>query len=624
MAKKPFDLDLKHNPKRNGYDLSKPVYFSAKPSELLPIWHRSVLPTDNFKIRVQHKTRTKPLNTAAYVDIKEYFDFFFVPYSFLWKNAKQVHTENTKNSIAAINPYGNLSVGQEVPHFDINQVYNLDSIRDTSYPPSIFTKLNDKWDVFGMRRSYQMTKLLNYLGYPYVSITDLDILGAPNTGDEFPEGVFGKWVQSKQSLYPLLAYNAIYYTFFRNKVWETNQPYNYNVDYLSSNALVSYDTTGNQVFWNNPTLFDLKYSNYPKDLIFGLLPDSQEGEVSVAEGSILQKDGYPSRFVDVGLRDSGSTTTDLADMSVKEVLTSEDDYRFVMGVDRNSFEPVDGDKYSVRTSDIAERMKSQLSILELRKSSFVQRYREILGSGELDYQKIIYKLFGVEISNEQEGLPVYLGGDVSSITISEVVNQALGDGAQADIKGKGEINAKTSEIEFHNTNKEYGLIMCIYHAQPVVQYGVNSLHFDCAKVEADDYANPVFDQLGFEEFPLQFFTTDRNSVLQQNVGMLGYTTRYYDYKLDFGRIVGSLKASLERGNAEGWIAPITEKNMQLVRTEWQDNRAIDYNFFKMSPKVLDPIFSVKAGIDVTTDPFDCFANFEVHAVRPLDYHGFPY
>lgn len=632
MAKKPFDLDLKHNPKRNGYNLGKDILFSAKPSELLPVWHRSVLPTDNFKIRVKHKTRTKPVNSAAYTRIREYFDFFFVPYSFLWKNAKQVHTQNTTNSVAAVSPYSNLSVGNYVPQIAIDSIYGISSYINSEIPPSIFTKLNSKFtgasDYFGFNRACQMTKLLNYLGYPHITQSDLEFMVAPLEGNlsRFDNGVFGNWVQHRVSLYPLLAYNAIYYTFFRNKIWETNQPYNYNVDYISNVGIISYDTTSEQRFWDNPTLFDMKYSNFPKDLFFGILPDSQEGEVSLADVDIVPTDD--SRFsdkVDVFVKDS--TGQDVAPTMKSTGGTTSTSVLYELEAQYlGSGDGVDGSKLYTRVNDLTKSLQGKLSILELRKASFIQRYREIIGSGDLDYQKIIYKLFGVEISNEQEGLPVYLGGDTSDINISEIVNNNLSGDNEAVIKGKGETSATTSEIEFTNPNKEYGIIMCIYHAQPQVLYALDNMHFDVAKVDADDYANPVFDQLGFEEIPNQFFTTNRNSVNLNNNGMLGYTTRYFEYKMDVGRVMGSFKVDVENGNTQGWIAPVTEDLLMLPTGQRpvESIYNVGVNFFKMSPRILDPIFTVKADDYVTSDPLDVFANFEVHAVRPLDYHGFPY
>ena len=44
---------IKNNPKRNGFDLSERVAFTAKVGELLPIVTKEVLPGDKFKIKIK-------------------------------------------------------------------------------------------------------------------------------------------------------------------------------------------------------------------------------------------------------------------------------------------------------------------------------------------------------------------------------------------------------------------------------------------------------------------------------------------------------------------------------------------------------------------------------------------
>ena len=77
--------DVRNKPNRNGFDLSQKNSFTAKVGELLPVYHKIALPGDKFNFRVQHVTRTQPVNTAAFTRIREYFDFFFVPYRLLWR-----------------------------------------------------------------------------------------------------------------------------------------------------------------------------------------------------------------------------------------------------------------------------------------------------------------------------------------------------------------------------------------------------------------------------------------------------------------------------------------------------------------------------------------------------------
>ena len=84
------------------------------------------------------------------------------------------------------------------------------------------------------------------------------------------------------NLFPLLAYQKIYQDFFRWSQWEKSDPSSYNVDYYTGvgvnlATLPSYDSS----YWKSDTMFDLKYCNWNKDMLMGVLPNSQFGDVAV-------------------------------------------------------------------------------------------------------------------------------------------------------------------------------------------------------------------------------------------------------------------------------------------------------------------------------------------------------
>lgn len=88
---------LRNKTSRNGFDLSSKRNFTAKPGELLPVKCWEVLPGDKWSIDLKSFTRTQPLNTAAFARIREYYDFYFVPYNLLWNKANTVLTQMYDN-----------------------------------------------------------------------------------------------------------------------------------------------------------------------------------------------------------------------------------------------------------------------------------------------------------------------------------------------------------------------------------------------------------------------------------------------------------------------------------------------------------------------------------------------
>lgn len=613
MSKIFQDLNLRNNPKRNGFPLSHRVNFTAKVGEILPVDHFDVIIGDKWRIDLSNYTRTAPADTAAAVVIKEYFDVYFVPYRLTWKNSPAVHTQNTKNPVSATSPYSNLPVGSHTPQFDF---YNYYPFTPRGAVETIIYRLGQKTNEFGYNRGAMSAKLMNHLGYTYFSIDNItDAVGSLN-----PSKSKQYWGPRYLSLYPLLAYQCIYYNMFRNSQWQDNVPYNYNVDYLSQNALVSFDLSSTssewQEYWDNPTLFDLQYANYPKDLFFGFFPDAQYGDeatVSV-EGSVQVLGGNKTVRAGVGPAESAVYVKDGTSLHYRDA--NGDSVRGNMHVSLDVQNPT---------------FESSFGILELRKAQALQKYKEIRGSGNQSYGTLIQKIFGVSVPDTLDTVPLYLGGYSSEVKFSEVVNTNLVGSNDADIKGKGIGGSRNNRvIEFEP--KENGCIMILYHAQPVVDYALDALHFDVVRTEADDFANPLFDQLGFQELPFYFLASSAfNNFSSGSVTTLGYTTRYFDYKCAVDRTLGDF-----RETSKTWLAPIDFDYLKQY-TDSFGTIHLNYNFFKVNPAILDPIFSVQAapgdvvtpgelspGDTVDTDQLKIFANLDISVIRPLDRDGTPY
>ena len=93
---------IRNKPSRNGFDLSFKKNFTAKAGELLPVMVKEVLPGDTFKINLKAFTRTQPVNTAAFARIREYYDFFYVPYDLLWNKSNTLLTQMLDNPQHAV------------------------------------------------------------------------------------------------------------------------------------------------------------------------------------------------------------------------------------------------------------------------------------------------------------------------------------------------------------------------------------------------------------------------------------------------------------------------------------------------------------------------------------------
>ena len=128
------------------------------------------------------------------------------------------------------------------------------------------------------------------------------------------------------------------------------------------------------------------------------------------------------------------------------------------------------------------------------KLNFYRSGKRLLSHDNKGYKDQLEKHWGVSVGDGFSELCTYLGGVSSSIDINEVVNTNITGSAAADIAGKG-VGVANGEINF-NSKDRYGLIMCIYHCLPLLDYTTDMLDSAFLKVNSTDYAIPEFDRVG--------------------------------------------------------------------------------------------------------------------------------
>jgi len=569
---------IRNKPSRNGFDLSFKKNFTAKAGELLPVMVKEVLPGDTFKINLKAFTRTQPVNTAAFARIREYYDFFFVPYDLLWNKSNTVLMQMYDNPqhAVSIDPTKNFVLNGEMPYMTSEAI--------ASYINALSTAAflaNYKSNYFGYDRSKSSVKLLEYLGYGNYESFLADGWNTAPLMANVNHNVFG-----------LLAYQKIYSDFYRDSQWERVSPSTFNVDYLDGSSM-NLDDTYSTEFYQNYNFFDLRYCNWQKDLFHGVLPHQQYGETAVA--SITPN--VTGKLTLSNFSTVGTSPTTASGTATKNL---------------PAFDTV-GD----------------LSILVLRQAEFLQKWKEITQSGNKDYKDQLEKHWGVSVGDGFSELCTYLGGVSSSIDINEVINTNITGSAAADIAGKG-VGVANGEINF-NSNGRYGLIMCIYHCLPLLDYTTDMLDPAFLKVNSMDYAIPEFDRVGMQSMPLLQLMNPLRSMANASGLVLGYVPRYIDYKTSVDQSVGGFKRTLN-----SWV--ISYGNASVVDQVALPSSAppvepsepvpsvapMNFTFFKVNPNCLNPIFAVEVNSDMSTDQFLCSSFFDIKSVRNLDTDGLPY
>lgn len=546
---------LRNKTSRNGFDLSFKKNFTAKAGELLPVMVKEVLPGDSFKINLRSFTRTQPINTAAFARIREYYDFYFVPYDLLWNKANTVLTQmydNPQHSVS-MNPTDNFVLSGTMPSITASGLAKyLVNVNDSG----------EELNYFGYNRALCSAKLMEYLGYGnfyrYAK------------GDQFTWDEHPLLNNLNFNIFGFLAYQKIYSDYYRDSQWERIAPSTFNVDFMDgsgNNSIEPYlDGDFSSDIITNYNLFDLRYCNWQKDLFHGLVPHQQYGESAV-----------------------------------------------------------------VQTSDVESGNPTDFTILALRQAEFLQKWKEITQSGNKDYKDQIEKHWGVSAGDALSEMCTYLGGISSSLDINEVVNSNITGDNAADIAGKG-TGVSNGYINF-NAGAKYGVIMCIYHCLPLLDYTADLLESAFTKVNATDYAIPEFDRVGMEAVPFAKMINPLKNEGGLNFTafasmIMGYAPRYIDYKTSVDSSIGGFRDTLKNwvisyGNTSICNQLSTLNGPTLPGPE-PSVAPMNYTFFKVNPDCLNPLFAVAVNSEISTDNFLCSSFFDVKVVRNLDTDGLPY
>lgn len=546
---------LRNKTSRNGFDLSFKKNFTAKAGELLPVMVKEVLPGDSFKINLRSFTRTQPINTAAFARIREYYDFYFVPYDLLWNKANTVLTQmydNPQHSVS-MNPTDNFVLSGTMPSITASGLAKyLVNVNDSG----------EELNYFGYNRALCSAKLMEYLGYGnfyrYAK------------GDQFTWDEHPLLNNLNFNIFGFLAYQKIYSDYYRDSQWERIAPSTFNVDFMDgsgNNSIEPYlDGDSSSDIITNYNLFDLRYCNWQKDLFHGLVPHQQYGESAV-----------------------------------------------------------------VQTSNVESGNPTDFTILALRQAEFLQKWKEITQSGNKDYKDQIEKHWGVSAGDALSEMCTYLGGISSSLDINEVVNSNITGDNAADIAGKG-TGVSNGYINF-NAGAKYGVIMCIYHCLPLLDYTADLLESAFTKVNATDYAIPEFDRVGMEAVPFAKMINPLKNEGGLNFTafasiIMGYAPRYIDYKTSVDSSIGGFRDTLKNwvisyGNTSICNQLSTLKGPALSGPE-PSVAPMNYTFFKVNPDCLNPLFAVAVDSEISTDNFLCSSFFDVKVVRNLDTDGLPY
>lgn len=629
---------LKNKPSRNSFDLSHRNMFTAKVGELLPCFVQELNPGDSVKVTSSYFTRTAPLQSNAFTRLRENVQYFFVPYSALWKYFDSQVLNMTKNanggdiSRIASSLVGNQKVTTQMPcvNYKTLHAYLLKFINRTSVGSD--GGFGNEF-IAGCYRHAETAKLLQLLGYGNFpeQFANFKVKNDKDnkSGLNFHDVTYKN--SPYLSIFRLLAYHKICNDHYMYRQW---QPYNAslcNVDYLTPNSssLLSIDDAllsipDDRLKADKINLLDMRFSNLPLDYFSGVLPTSQFGSESVVNLNLGSASGSASI--------SGVTGSDRGRWSGVGALSglplfSSDNATNVDAKSSNGVTTSYNHSHTISGSaTINTELSGNLSIIALRNALAAQRYKEIQLANDVDFQSQVEAHFGIKPHDKDEN-SLFIGGSSSMININEQINQNLSGDNKATYGAAPQGNGAAS-IKF--TAKTYGVVLGIYRCTPVLDFAHIGIDRTLFKTDASDFVIPEMDSIGMQqtfrcevaapspyndEFKA-FKTVDGSTPDMSET--YGYAPRYSEYKTSYDRYNGAFCHSLK-----SWVTglnfAVAENN---VVDTWRSINATA--MFRCRPDIVKNLFVVTSTNNSDDDQLYVGMVNMCYATRNLSRYGLPY
>lgn len=248
------------------FNMYQPIHFSSIPGAIVPVFCDFLHPGEKIKGSIEMFSRTRELETAAMADIDEFVDYFFVPAEKL----SQIFGEwyfNIDDRKSALRPAEIATRAQTLPNIDASLLRgNFKGMVQND----IVGSYGDKYGFDSFTSG--MVRLFQHFRYDVFALFDSRV-----------EDTSAIW---NISLMPFLAYQAIYYDYYRDTNWEDNDVLAYNADDW---LVESTDYTALSRWYK---IFQLHYRRQNSDYYTNVKPSPLQNATGMLRYAGEGEDGY--------------------------------------------------------------------------------------------------------------------------------------------------------------------------------------------------------------------------------------------------------------------------------------------------------------------------------------------
>lgn len=533
---------------RHGHDLSRRVLFTSSCGHIIPVNHFYVSAGDKVSMNDRLFTRTQPLKTPAFIRSVEHLYYFYVPISQIdsyYGQAKYGISDfiNTNDltadtgSTAAIGGYVNPGYFPKLTFFTVfQQLFGIGTIQpyvvynDTTssvffyyrqdYPVSGTTKTHSLFDQYGIPQIWNSIRLMEALGY---------------SSKWFDNDVFT--TDTPMNPYPLLAYQKIWYDFFRLSTWQRCNPFAFNLNYAYKGGFNTPYLPQVNVNMNDGTttgsFLTLHYHPLKKDFFTNVEPTplfdvfDQSGYAYNVDNNQSELRSQILSAYGVQLQDLNSNLTTPRASNVR--------------MDPKAYD-IQAGAFSGTGTPFADGYNS---VQQLRLAFAYDRLLSITQRAGKHYDDQVSAHLGVSIPQGISNEVYYLGCHSSNLMIGEVVSTAAGETSGGSSSVLGELGGrglgssnKNKRINF--TAPDDGIVMILYACVPEVDYKDEGIDRQNMYTNIMYWPRPEFDRLGMQPLYL----------VQSSVGIdnfntvIGWQYRWAEFKLTYDIVHGAFNHTL--------------------------------------------------------------------------------
>lgn len=640
---------LKNKTSKNSFDLSHRNLFTAKVGELIPCSVFELNPGDTINLDASYFTRTAPLDSAAYTRLRENVQFFFVPYSQLWKyfDSQVMNMTSTPNgadiSRVASGLTSNSKITTQMPfvqykalHEELTALANagIDSLDTYNYiKDNLFNNGEYRWAC-----SAKLLQMLGYGNFPEQNFSvskgqskyTLDTLG---NSDSTPSNFFN----INLSIFRLLAYHKVCNDHYTYRQWQPYNAYLCNVDYLVPDKSGSLDISSLLPWKNNLsgkdnlTLLDMRFSNLPLDYFNGVLPTPQFGSESVVNLN-LSTSGRVNFSGETGIDQFKYHTPNgspVPNNQIIKTLTASDGTWLTANPSLDSVSSSGTTvvhTHPLSGSGTLSGISGNLSIAALRQATALQKYKEIQLANDSDFVSQIEAHFGVT-PKHSDTVSYFLGGSSSMIDINPQVNSNLADWTQSNAIKAAPIGQGHGKIKF--TADTYGILLGIYRCVPVLDYAHVGVDRTLLKTDASDFVIPELDSIGMQqsvvgEICMPSYHDGDNGLFSSGTvhrptDSFGYAPRYAEYKTSFDRYNGEFCFSLSN-----WVTGLDLSRLRDLLRDYNLPATLAPELFNCRPDLVKSIFLNQKTLLTSDDNLFVGLVNMAYVIRRLSRYGLPY